>query len=46
MKRWNSPAPGSAALIEVRGNEIIEVLSDPDRMEQGFIDFSIRGGRR
>jgi hypothetical protein len=45
MKRWNDPAPAQAEVIKVRGNEIILVAGDPDRMEEGFIDFDLRGGR-
>jgi hypothetical protein len=46
MKRWNAQGSAQLELIEARPNEIIEVLSDPDRMEQGFIDFDIQGGRQ
>lgn len=46
MKRWNSPSGVNNELIQVQTNEIILVNSDPDRMEQGFIDFELRGGRQ
>lgn len=45
MKRWNHPASPSSEVIAVAANEIISVLSDPDHMEDGFIDFDLRGGR-
>ena len=45
MKRWNDAAPPQTEVIKVRGNEIILVNSDPDCMEEGFIDFDLRGGR-
>ena len=46
LKRWNDLWPGSAELIPVRSNEIILVKNDPDHMEEGFIDFDLRGGRQ
>jgi hypothetical protein len=47
MKRWNSAAPAAEVeSIAVQANEIILVNSDPDRMEEGFIDFDLRGGRQ
>ena len=46
MKRWNDPAGVNLEVIEVRTNEIILVNSDPDRMEEGFIDFDLQGGRQ
>jgi hypothetical protein len=46
MKRWNDPASVNLEVIEVRANEIILINSDPDRMEEGFIDFDLRGGRQ
>jgi hypothetical protein len=46
LKRWNDLSPGSAELIPVRSNEIILVKNDPDHMEEGFIDFDLRGGRQ
>jgi hypothetical protein len=46
MKRWNDPAAVNLEMIEVRTNEIILVNGDPDRMEEGFIDFELQGGRQ
>jgi hypothetical protein len=46
MKRWHSPAGVNRELIAVQANEILLVNSDPDRMEEGFIDFDLRGGRQ
>jgi hypothetical protein len=46
MKRWNSPSAASASITNVNYNEIIEVLSDPDHFERGFIRFEIKGGRQ
>jgi hypothetical protein len=46
LNRWNDPSPRSAELIRVRSNEIILVNNDPDHMEEGFIDFDLRGGRQ
>lgn len=46
LKRWNEPTPGSDRIAQVRSNEIIQVRNDPDHMEQGLIDFDIRGGRQ
>ncbi len=46
MKRWNDPGSASDEIASVHYNEIIQVLSDPDHMEKGFIDFDVQGGRR
>ncbi|HKC65921.1 MAG TPA: baseplate J/gp47 family protein, partial [Pyrinomonadaceae bacterium] len=46
MKRWNYPTSATTEITDVAYNEIIQVLNDPDHMEQGFIDFDVRGGRR
>jgi hypothetical protein len=46
MKRWNEVTPGTADLIEVRPNEILQVRNDPDHMERGFIKFDLEGGRQ
>jgi hypothetical protein len=46
MKRWNDPTGKSAEVIPVQSNEIILVNSDPDHMEEGFMDFSLQGGRQ
>ncbi|NJR25890.1 MAG: hypothetical protein HC786_29120, partial [Richelia sp. CSU_2_1] len=46
LKRWNEITPGTNEVIEVRGNEIIQVKNDRDRLESGFIKFEIQGGRQ
>lgn len=46
LKRWNEATPGTQEVIEVRGNEIIQVKNDRDRLEGGFIKFEIQGGRQ
>lgn len=46
MKRWGEATPGTEDIIELRHNEIFRVRNDPDHMENGFIDFDIRGGRQ
>ena len=45
MKRWSVAGSTNAETIAVQANEVILVNSDPDRMEEGFIDFDLRGGR-
>lgn len=46
VKRWNEPTPGTAEVITVRSNEIIQVKNDPDHRERGFMFFDVRGGRQ
>lgn len=46
MKRWNRPFPWSSEKIEVQSHEIVLVANDPNRMEEGFIDFELKGGRQ
>lgn len=46
MKRWNDPAAGADFIGNLRPNEIIQVFSDPDHRELGFIEFEVLGGRR
>jgi hypothetical protein len=46
VKRWNAPTPPADEITRLRPNEIIQVLSDPDHLERGFIFFDIRGGRQ
>ena len=46
IKRWNSPFAPVESLTQVNYNEIILVQNDPDHMEQGFITFEVKGGRR
>ena len=45
IKRWNDPSAATDYYGNVRPNEIIQVLNDPDHMESGFISFDIKGGR-
>ena len=45
LKRWGKAAPGRSNSIDVRANEIIRVRNDPDHMEDGFMNFTIGGGR-
>ena len=45
LKRWNEVTPGTEDGIEVEVNEIILVKNNPDRLEDGFIKFDIKGGR-
>jgi hypothetical protein len=46
LKRWNDPTATLSDLVEVRFNEIIEVKNDPDAMENGYINFTLEGGRQ
>lgn len=46
IKRWNSPVAAADAMTQLNYNEIIQVMNDPDHMEQGSIKFSVKGGRR
>jgi predicted phage baseplate assembly protein len=46
LKRWNEVTSGTKDVIEVRANEIILVKNNPDRLEDGFIKFDIKGGRQ
>jgi hypothetical protein len=46
MKRWNAATPGTDEIAVVRPNEILHVRNDPDHMEEGSIQFNIRGGRQ
>ncbi|MCU0541830.1 MAG: baseplate J/gp47 family protein [Oscillatoriaceae cyanobacterium Prado104] len=45
LKRWNEATPGTDKIANLLPNEIIQVQSDPNRMERGFIEFDIQGGR-
>lgn len=45
IKRWNDPTAGAEYFGNLRHNEIIEVLSDPDHLERGSIEFEVKGGR-
>ena len=46
IKRWNSPFAATDSLTQLNYNEIIQVMSDPDHMEHGFIRFDVKGGRQ
>jgi hypothetical protein len=46
MRRWNEATPGTDAILKLRPNEIIQVKNDADNMENGFIFFDVRGGRK
>jgi hypothetical protein len=48
LRRFNEDTPreGEEEMIRVDENEIILVKNDPDHMENGFIRFSVLGGRR
>ena len=41
-----SAALGQDALTQVNYNEIIQVMGNPDHLEQGFIQFEVKGGRQ
>jgi hypothetical protein len=45
IKRWNSPSAAADSLAQLDYNEIIQVMNDPDHMEQGSIRFTVKGGR-
>lgn len=46
IKRWNSPFAATDALTQVNYNEIIQVMGNPDHLEQGIIRFEVKGGRQ
>ena len=46
IKRWNAPFAATDSLSQLNYNEIIQVMSDPDHMEHGFIRFDVKGGRQ
>ena len=46
IKRWNEQTIVDADQeLRLRPNEIIQVLNDPDHMEDGSITFIVKGGR-
>jgi hypothetical protein len=46
IKRWNDQTTvDSDHELKLRPNEIIQVLNDPDHMEDGSITFIVKGGR-
>jgi hypothetical protein len=46
IKRRNSPVVASDSLTQLNYNEIIQVMNDPDHLEQGTIVFDVKGGRQ
>ena len=46
MKRWNDTAAPSDAVVNLRPNEVVAVLNDPDDLERGFMQIDVRGGRQ
>ncbi len=46
IKRWNSPLAAADSFEKLNHNEIIQVMNDPDHMEQGSIKFDVKGGRQ
>lgn len=46
MKRWHFATAGTADVLEVQSNEIIQVHNDRDHKERGMITFDLRGGRQ
>lgn len=46
LKRWNETGAGKREIVNLRHNEIIQVMSDPDHLERGFIFFELKGGRQ
>jgi hypothetical protein len=46
MKRFNDPGHIGSQITNVKGNEILQVMNDPDHQELGSIDFVVKGGRR
>ena len=46
IKRRNSPGPATDSLTQLDYNEIIQVMNDPDHLEQGSIVFDVKGGRQ
>jgi hypothetical protein len=46
VRRWNEPSFVSDEITNLGHNEIIQVMSDPDHLELGFIHFEVHGGRQ
>jgi hypothetical protein len=46
VRRWNEPSHDSDEFTNLGHNEIIQVMSDPDHLELGFIHFEVHGGRQ
>ena len=45
IRRWNETGTGTDEVVNLRHNEIIQVMNDPDHLELGFIFFDVKGGR-
>ena len=46
IKRRNTPGVAVDSLTQLNYNEIIQVMNDPDHLEQGTITFDVKGGRQ
>lgn len=46
IQQWWRPWIESSEVMQVEPNQIIEVQSDPSRIEMGWIDFQFEGGRQ
>ncbi|HEX7770844.1 MAG TPA: hypothetical protein VF435_00385, partial [Pyrinomonadaceae bacterium] len=46
IKRHNSTVLPTDSLTQLNYNEIIQVMNDPDHLEQGTIVFDVKGGRQ
>jgi hypothetical protein len=46
IKRFNSPIGAADSITQLNYNEIVQVMNDPDHLEQGTIFFDIKGGRQ
>jgi hypothetical protein len=46
LSRFDASTPGTADVVEVGTDEIVQVHNDPDHMERGSITLDARGGRR
>jgi hypothetical protein len=46
IKRRNSTVLPTDSLTQLNYNEIIQVMNDPDHLEQGTIVFDVKGGRQ
>ena len=46
IKRRNRPTLPAESLTNLAYNEIIQVMNDPDHLEQGTITFRVKGGRQ
>jgi hypothetical protein len=46
IKRRNKPTLPAESLTNLAYNEIVQVMNDPDHLEQGTIAFHVKGGRQ